>query len=162
VNALEQLAFEHVAGAPHSLVAHLRGFRVPWEAKISLMWAVLDRVLTILSYTEMGRGTAQVTVLTGKNITQLAIGGSEQVDSHTLAIVEPGKLYATGDNTYGQLVRAGVVRLARVCTSALSLRAAACSLLPPPRLPCRCPWTDALKGCGASACSLRRCFSQPH
>ena len=46
-----------------------------------------------------------MTVLTGKNITQLAMGGSEQVDSHTLAIVEPGKLYATGDNTYGQLVR---------------------------------------------------------
>lgn len=47
-----------------------------------------------------------MSVLTGKNITQLAMGGSEQVDSHTLAIVEPGKLYATGDNTYGQLVRA--------------------------------------------------------
>ena len=46
----------------------------------------------------------QLSVLKGKNITHLALGGSEQVDSHTLAIVHPGKLFATGDNTYGQLV----------------------------------------------------------
>ena len=47
----------------------------------------------------------QLTVLKGKNITHLALGGSEQVDSHTIAIVYPGKLFSTGDNTYGQLVR---------------------------------------------------------
>jgi len=49
------------------------------------------------------RKPALLSVLKGKNITHLAVGGSEQVDSQTLAIVSPGKLFTAGDNTYGQL-----------------------------------------------------------
>jgi len=44
-----------------------------------------------------------VSVLKGKHITAISMGGSDQVDGHTLALASPGKLYATGDNTYGQL-----------------------------------------------------------
>eukprot|EP00854_Cymbomonas_tetramitiformis_P010660 gene10660-12607_t len=44
-----------------------------------------------------------ISVLRAPNITHLAVGGSEKVDSHSLAIAVPGKLFTTGDNTYGQL-----------------------------------------------------------
>mmetsp|Transcript_30194 Transcript_30194/g.85273 ORF Transcript_30194/g.85273 Transcript_30194/m.85273 type:complete len:798 (-) Transcript_30194:182-2575(-) len=46
---------------------------------------------------------ALVSLLKGKRVQSLAAGGSETVDGHTLAIVTPGKLFAAGDNTYGQL-----------------------------------------------------------
>mmetsp|Transcript_27280 Transcript_27280/g.37625 ORF Transcript_27280/g.37625 Transcript_27280/m.37625 type:complete len:828 (+) Transcript_27280:153-2636(+) len=44
-----------------------------------------------------------ISLLKGKNVSSVAVGGSEQVDSHTLLLVSPGKLFASGDNTYGQL-----------------------------------------------------------
>eukprot|EP00873_Tetraselmis_striata_P034317 jgi/Tetstr1/454581/TSEL_041476.t1 len=44
-----------------------------------------------------------VSLLKGKHVYSVTAGGSEAVDGHTLAIVKPGKLFAAGANTYGQL-----------------------------------------------------------
>lgn len=46
---------------------------------------------------------ALVSVIQGKRVTDIAVGGSDQKESHVLALMSPRKLYSTGDNSQGQL-----------------------------------------------------------
>lgn len=44
-----------------------------------------------------------VSVVQGKEVTDLAVGGSDKKESHVLALLHSSKLYSTGDNSHGQL-----------------------------------------------------------
>lgn len=84
---------------------------------LNVFYSILQSVKEDRAVSVCRRGRecdVQLSVLKGKNITHLAVGGSEQVDSQTLAIVSPGKLFTAGDNTYGQLVRVRIATAERV------------------------------------------------
>eukprot|EP00899_Mesostigma_viride_P008347 jgi/Mesvir1/17513/Mv08769-RA.1 len=53
--------------------------------------------------TEDRRRPTRVAILKPKVVTAVALGGSDQVDGHMMIIAAPGKLFVSGDNTFGQL-----------------------------------------------------------
>ena len=44
-----------------------------------------------------------VSVIQGKRVRDLAVGGSDTMESHSLVLMSSNKLYSTGDNSHGQL-----------------------------------------------------------
>ena len=58
--------------------------------------------LGVVDYSDRFEPTL-VSLIQGEQVAKIAVGGNDRIESQVLALIGPGKLYATGDNSFGQL-----------------------------------------------------------